>query len=113
MPFTFTFTKYYLIRQKHYDKVVEYAREDEMKKSKWKKFRPDSNEALEAALLDERKLTARWYQRISGTVAWEPGERERLYALMESQADIVDRLNQKNAADQFAALPESAVSRIV
>ena len=25
MPFTFTFTKYYLIRQKHYDKVVEYA----------------------------------------------------------------------------------------
>jgi site-specific DNA-methyltransferase (adenine-specific) len=28
---------------------VEYAREDEMKKSKWKKFRPDSNEALEAA----------------------------------------------------------------
>ncbi len=51
MPFTFTFTKYYLIRQKHYDKVVEYAREDEMKKSKWKKFRPDSNEALEAALI--------------------------------------------------------------
>jgi hypothetical protein len=26
MPFTFTFTKYYLIRQKHYDKEVEYAR---------------------------------------------------------------------------------------
>jgi hypothetical protein len=30
-----------------------------MKKSKWKKFRPDSNEALEAALLDERFLALR------------------------------------------------------
>jgi len=86
--------------QKHVEDVTM------TKKSKWKKLRPDSNEALETALLDERKLTARWYQRINGTVAWEPGERQRLYALMESQSDIVDRLIQENAVEQFAALPD-------
>ena len=75
------------------------------KRNKWKKFRPNSNEELEAALQYEKTLTARWYERISGKVPWEDGAREFLNVAMDAQTVIVNRLIQSNAAEQFASLP--------
>lgn len=48
-------------------------------------MRPDSNEDFEAMLLQEKKLTAQYYQRISGEVPWGNGERH----LLEDAQDVV------------------------
>ena len=38
---------------------------------------------LEQILMAEKQLTALWYSRISGETEWQPGERERMSALMD------------------------------
>ena len=77
-----------------------------MAKNRWKKFRPDSNPELEAALYDEKSLTARWYARMTVEKEWQPGEKISLAAMMESVAQKVNRLLASTAADNFAALPD-------
>ena len=70
-----------------------------VKKPVWKKLRPNSNEELENLLKIERQMTAFWYQRMSGSVAWAPGEKERHMERMRIQAGEV-------YAEIFANLPE-------
>ena len=77
-----------------------------MSKRSWKRLRPDSNDELENALYEERKLTARWYERMSGQSPWEPGGKDRIYSLMEALAAKVNRLIQKSSVAQFASLPD-------
>lgn len=90
-----------LLSETHYIRMVNMS-----KRSKWKRFRPGSNDELESALLEDRKLTARWYERISGQIHWGPGERGRLNASMEAQAKTVNSLIQQQAAEQFVSLPD-------
>ena len=40
----------------------------------------------------ERKLTARWYLKMSGAEPWFPGERDRLNGTLESIAADIDAL---------------------
>jgi hypothetical protein len=65
----------------------------------WKRTQTDTEEKLYKALCEEKSMTARWYQRISGLVPWNPGERERLDALMDSQTATVNRMIRENAED--------------
>lgn len=76
------------------------------KKKSWKKFRPNSDEALESALKQERLLTANWYARMSGQIAWKPGEREKLYAEMDAKSVEVNDLIKQQNANWFANLPD-------
>jgi hypothetical protein len=64
------------------------------------------SDELMAALAVEKSLTARWYERVSGSVPWGIGERERLDSTINAQNKIVDRMIQQHNADQFAALPD-------
>ncbi len=68
--------------------------------------KPNQYDELEIALQAEKTLTAKWYQRISGQIAWQPGEREAISIQMEAQAANVNRLIQQKAASDFAALPQ-------
>ena len=79
---------------------------DMPKHRNWKKLRPDSSEELEKALYEEKKLTSRWYERISGNAPWGPGEREKINELMDSLSVKISRLIQENAASNFASLPD-------
>lgn len=49
-------------------------------------------EEFHRAVNVERRLTARWYLKISGVEAWSDGEKERLTETMEHQAMIVNSL---------------------
>jgi len=76
-------------------------------KNQWKRFRPNSNDELEAALQEERKLVARWYARISGSEPWSAGERERIEIVLETCAQGVNRMIQEQVISKFADLPDS------
>ena len=75
----------------------------------WRRFRPESNEELEAAFNRERHLTALWYQRISGNVGWLDGERERLSREMDAATAAVHLLMAEQSAERFAQLPDPEV----
>ena len=49
-------------------------------------------ERLGQLLEAERKLTARWYSKMSGEEPWFVGERERLSGIMDSIAADIDTL---------------------
>jgi hypothetical protein len=72
---------------------------------RWKRMRPDSGEELEFSLLAEKRLTATWYERMSGQVPWKQGERETLTRQMGDAAGTVNKLIAENAAEVFASLP--------
>jgi len=61
-------------------------------RNSWKKLRPNSNQELEDALMAERMLTQKWYQRMSGQVQWGPGERKIIESAMDQQSEIVKKL---------------------
>jgi hypothetical protein len=71
------------------------------KHSSWKGIRPDSTPEIESALLTEKELTARWYERVSGQVAWSPGEREMLNSSIDEQAEIVKKLMREQIASGY------------
>lgn len=75
------------------------------KRSKWKKMRPESNQELEYCLLAEKKLTAKWYDRISGKVPCKPREREALSIHMDEMAAKVNALIAANTVEIFANPP--------
>jgi hypothetical protein len=75
-------------------------------KSSWKKLRPDSNKELELELTADKKITAEWYTRMSGAVAWQPGEKEAFYGEMDSIADAIRSQQSQIASQWFARLPE-------
>lgn len=60
------------------------------KKSKWKKFRPTSNQELEDLLLKERKLQAIWYEKMSGAKPWLAGQKESMCLIMENLYREID-----------------------
>ena len=62
------------------------------KKSKWRKFRPESNEVLEELLYRERILMAEWYELMSGQVLWSDGERQSMAKEQEAIALTIDHL---------------------
>ena len=62
------------------------------KRRGWERMRPHSNELLESLLRQERKITARWYERISGQAPWKDGERELLNQMQDDMALQVDHL---------------------
>ena len=76
------------------------------KKKSWKKLRPDSNQELEDALLEERRVTALVYDRMSGRVPWGPGERERLNARIDELSARINPLIAEQVVNSFAALPD-------
>lgn len=79
------------------------------KQKLWQKMRPDSNEELEKALKSERTLQAVWYGKMSGQVAWNPGERGRLSAVMDAMSREVNGLIAQKAANDFASLMATEV----
>jgi hypothetical protein len=62
----------------------------------WRKFRPNSNQELEDALMVERMLTQKWYQRMSGKFSWGPGERDLLNSAMDIQAQEINGMMRKS-----------------
>lgn len=70
----------------------------------WRKENPE----LHSLLTAERNLTALWYARMSGEVAWKPGEKESMGELMAQFSEKIKRLQGEQAAEEFAnLLPEN------
>jgi hypothetical protein len=55
-------------------------------------FKTQRHDYLEILAGKQRKLTARWYARISGQVPWEDGEREKIDAEQEAIAQEMNRV---------------------
>jgi hypothetical protein len=64
--------------------------------SGWKNRRPDSNEELEASLLDEKLLTAHWYLRMTGAINWMEGEKESVMIQMDAISERINVLSANN-----------------
>jgi len=75
------------------------------KQPKWKKFRPDSTQEIEDLLSAEKRLTGYWYQRMSGQVAWMPGEKDTLMRRMDELSIQIRKAQGGAAAAWFAGLP--------
>ena len=68
--------------------------------------RKEFDEELADLLREEKHLTARWYERISGQVPWKPGERERIDAKSDELSAQINRHIAEGNAEWFAGLPD-------
>jgi hypothetical protein len=66
------------------------------KKKSWKKLRPDSNQELEDDLHAERRLTADWYDRMTGSINWMEGEKESVRIQMDAISERINALIANN-----------------
>ncbi len=61
---------------------------------------------LKQLLKRERRLTERWYKRISGQVPWVEGERELIARLTAKLEAEIGQFWNSDTTDWFAGLPE-------
>lgn len=48
------------------------------------------DEVLDRLLLEDKSLTAKWYERMSGQIPWNPGEREKIETASEELAKKIN-----------------------
>jgi hypothetical protein len=72
------------------------AHTPKVKQPKWKKLRPDSNQELEDDLHAERRLTADWYDRMTGAINWMEGEKESVRIQMDAISERINALIANN-----------------
>ena len=61
---------------------------------------------LEQIIQEQKRLTERWYLRMSGAKPWQPGERELMDQKFEAQNITIRGLQAHVAAQLFADLPQ-------
>jgi hypothetical protein len=64
-------------------------------------------EKFNAALTEQKNLTAGWYLRMSGQIPWKPNERELLEAKFERQNLNIHGMAKQIAALEFAELEQA------
>jgi hypothetical protein len=60
---------------------------------------------IENILYEEKKLTAHWYARMSGEIAWDDGQREEYSRKQQLLSDEYWRLQKEESAEWFESLP--------
>jgi hypothetical protein len=68
------------------------------------------NDVLDAALAQEKTLTARWYLAMSGFSPWRGGEREENLRRTEGLERVIREEFAKMNVEWFANLPENTTS---
>lgn len=61
---------------------------------------------LERVIQEQKRLTERWYLRMSGDAPWKPGERELMDKKFEAQNITIRGLQAHVAEQLFANLPQ-------
>ena len=64
-------------------------------------------EEYNRAIREEKLLTARWYERMSGQKPWESGGKIRCVNLFADIEKRIHRLESEETADWFEGLPEA------
>ena len=67
--------------------------------------KPEDKE-LNSILNDEKNLNAAFYNRMSGVIQWQPGERQEFEERFARLSAKIKRLMNEKAAREFASLPE-------
>jgi len=72
----------------------------------YKRTESDADIELSNHLAEQKRLTERWYLRMSGAAPWKPGERELMDQKFEAQNITIRGLQAHVAAQLFADLPQ-------
>lgn len=74
-----------------------------------KRIESDEDIELATQLTEQKRLTERWYLRMSGSTQWQPGERELMDQKFEAQNITIRGLQAHVAAQMFADMPQERI----